>query len=34
MRGQPDIKPEAMVALSCEPSRVHYFAKAGGALPR
>ena len=26
MRGQPDIRPEAMVALSCEPGRVHYFA--------
>jgi multiple sugar transport system ATP-binding protein len=34
MRGQPDIKPDAMVALSCEPSRVHYFASGGGAIGR
>ena len=34
MRGQPDIRPEAMVALSCEPRRVHYFAQGGGALAR
>ena len=25
MRGQPDIRPEALVALSCEPARVHLF---------
>jgi multiple sugar transport system ATP-binding protein len=34
LRGQPDIKPDSMVALSCEPSRVHYFAPGGGALAR
>ena len=34
MRGQPEIKPQARVALSCEPARVHYFALGGGALAR
>jgi multiple sugar transport system ATP-binding protein len=34
MRGQPDIRPRAQVALSCEPTRVHYFALGGGALAR
>ena len=34
MRGQPDIRPESMVALSCEPGRVHYFAPGGEALAR
>jgi multiple sugar transport system ATP-binding protein len=34
MRGQPDIKPDTIVALSCEPSRVHYFASGGGAIGR
>jgi multiple sugar transport system ATP-binding protein len=34
LRGQPDIKPEAMVALTCDGSRVHRFSKAGGALPQ
>jgi len=34
MRGQPDIKPDAMVALSCEASRVHYFSAAGSAVAR
>ncbi len=34
MRGQPDIRPQAQVALSCEPARVHYFALGGGALAR
>ena len=34
MRGQPEIRPETLVALSCEPSRVHYFAQGGGALAR
>jgi multiple sugar transport system ATP-binding protein len=34
MRGQPEIKPQARVALSCEPARVHYFAIGGGALAR
>ncbi|MET0596847.1 MAG: ABC transporter ATP-binding protein [Mesorhizobium sp.] len=32
LRGQPDIRPEALVALSCEPARVHYFAAGGSAL--
>ncbi len=32
MRGQPDIRPEAVVALSCDPRRVHYFAEGGEAL--
>ncbi|MGE3307255.1 MAG: ABC transporter ATP-binding protein, partial [Rhizobiaceae bacterium] len=34
MRGQPDIRPEAMVGLSCEPARVHYFGAGGSALSR
>ena len=32
MRGQPDIKPETMVSLSCDPSRVHCFSRNGTAL--
>jgi len=32
LRGQPDIRPDAMVAISCEPARVHYFGQGGGAL--
>ncbi|MBZ9762330.1 ABC transporter ATP-binding protein [Mesorhizobium sp. CA8] len=32
LRGQPDIMPDAMVAISCEPGRVHYFGQDGGAL--
>jgi multiple sugar transport system ATP-binding protein len=32
MRGQPDIRPDAVVALSCDPNRVHYFGQGGGAL--
>ncbi|MBZ9841657.1 ABC transporter ATP-binding protein [Mesorhizobium sp. CA5] len=32
LRGQPDIRPDAMVAISCEPGRVHYFGQDGGAL--
>ncbi|TIU12806.1 MAG: ABC transporter ATP-binding protein, partial [Mesorhizobium sp.] len=32
LRGQPDIRPDAMVAISCEPARVHYFGQSGGAL--
>ncbi|RWB19722.1 ABC transporter ATP-binding protein [Mesorhizobium sp.] len=32
LRGQPDIRPDAMVAISCEPARVHYFGRDGGAL--
>lgn len=34
LRGQPDIRPDAMVAISCEPTRVHYFGQGGGALAR
>ncbi|MBX3569871.1 MAG: ABC transporter ATP-binding protein [Rhizobiaceae bacterium] len=34
MRGQPDIRTEAQVALSCDPRRVHYFGQGGGALAR
>jgi multiple sugar transport system ATP-binding protein len=34
MRGQPEIRPEAMVALSCDPGRVHFFGQGGGALGR
>jgi multiple sugar transport system ATP-binding protein len=34
VRGQPDIRPESMVALSCEPGRVHYFGQGGGAFAR
>ncbi|TPK47896.1 ABC transporter ATP-binding protein [Mesorhizobium sp. B2-5-4] len=34
LRGQPDITPDAMVAISCEPARVHYFGQGGGALAR
>jgi multiple sugar transport system ATP-binding protein len=34
MRGQPDIRPDALVTLACGASRIHYFSRAGGALPR
>jgi multiple sugar transport system ATP-binding protein len=34
MRGQPDIRPDAMVAISCDPARVHYFGQDGGTLAR
>ena len=34
LRGQPEIRPETIVALSCEPARVHYFASGGTALGR
>ncbi|TIM75493.1 MAG: ABC transporter ATP-binding protein [Mesorhizobium sp.] len=34
LRGQPDIRPDAMVAIFCEPGRVHYFGQSGGALAR
>jgi len=33
LRGQPDVRPEALVALSCDASRIHYFSKSGAALP-
>jgi multiple sugar transport system ATP-binding protein len=32
IRGQPIIKPETMVAISCKPARIHYFGHDGGAL--
>jgi multiple sugar transport system ATP-binding protein len=32
LRGQPDVRPDAMVAISCDPGRVHYFGQDGGAL--
>jgi len=32
LRGQPDIRPDAMVAISCEPAKVHYFGQDGAAL--
>jgi multiple sugar transport system ATP-binding protein len=32
LRGEPDIRPDAMVAISCEPARVHCFEQ--GALAR
>jgi len=34
MRGQPDIAPESLVALSCNPEQVHFFAEGGAALER
>ena len=34
MRGQPEIRPETLVSLTCEADRVHYFAQGGGALAR
>ncbi len=34
MRGQPDIRPEAKVAVYCDPGRIHCFAQGGGALAR
>jgi len=34
MRGQPDIRPDTLVALSCEASRLHRFGRDGAALPR
>lgn len=34
IRGQPDIRTETMVALSCDPARVHFFGQSGGALGR
>lgn len=32
IRGQPDIKPETIVGLSCDPGKVHYFGADGEAL--
>lgn len=32
VRGQPDIRPDTLVALSCEASRVHRFARNGSAM--
>jgi multiple sugar transport system ATP-binding protein len=34
VRGQSTIRPEATVAISCEPSRVHYFDAVGDAIAR
>jgi multiple sugar transport system ATP-binding protein len=34
LRGQPEIRPDALVAISCEASRLHYFGAGGGALAR
>jgi multiple sugar transport system ATP-binding protein len=34
MRGQPDMRPETLVAVSCEPEQVHYFGHDGEALAR
>lgn len=34
MRGNPDVRPEALVALNCEAARVHRFARDGSALPQ
>jgi multiple sugar transport system ATP-binding protein len=34
VRGQPDIRVEAMVALSCDAARVHRFSRNGAALAR
>jgi multiple sugar transport system ATP-binding protein len=34
MRGQPDIRPDALVALTCDAARLHRFARNGSALPR
>jgi multiple sugar transport system ATP-binding protein len=32
VRGQPDIRPDTLLALSCEASRVHRFARNGSAM--
>ncbi len=34
VRGQPDIRPEALVALTCDAARVHRFGPDGAAMPR
>jgi len=34
VHGQPDINPEALVALSCDAARVHRFGAKGAAMPR
>ena len=34
VRGQSAIRPEASAAISCDPSRVHYFNAAGDAIAR
>jgi len=34
MRGNPDVEPGALVALSCETARVHRFALDGSSLPQ
>lgn len=32
IRGQPEIRTEMKVALSCDPNRIHYFGRSGAAL--
>ena len=32
LRGKPNIRPEAKVALSCDPARMHFFSAGGKAL--
>lgn len=34
LRGQPRIEPDTLVALSCDPARVHFFGGGGEALAR
>jgi multiple sugar transport system ATP-binding protein len=34
MRGQPVVRPDSEVALSCDPGAVHFFDRSGQALPR
>ncbi|WP_283192516.1 ABC transporter ATP-binding protein [Rhizobium sp. AN80A] len=34
MRGQPRLEPDSAVALSCDPTRMHFFGSAGEALAR
>jgi len=34
LRGQPGIRPDALVSLSCAHERVHYFAAGGSTLPQ
>jgi multiple sugar transport system ATP-binding protein len=34
VRGQPDIRPETLVALSCDAARVHRFGPNGAAMPQ
>ena len=34
LRGQPEMRVAAQVALGCDPARVIYFGEGGHALPR